>query len=100
MYYFFTMNHQYLSHGTDAERQRILSILETEFDKELQAKEDEIMEVQERIIRTQRILQYLCYAVVSDFYSREKTITSVSVVHYYCYFNHLFNPKEFKNGSL
>ncbi|XP_034257093.1 YEATS domain-containing protein 2 [Thrips palmi] len=63
---------------SDAERQRILSILETEFDNELQAKEDEIMEVQERIIQTQRILQYLCYAVVSDFYSREKTITSVA----------------------
>lgn len=63
---------------TEQERNRILAILEAEFDKELKAKEKEVIEIQERIHKTQRILQYLCYAVVADFYSREKTITSVA----------------------
>ncbi|KAJ1519459.1 hypothetical protein ONE63_004747 [Megalurothrips usitatus] len=63
---------------SDQEKRRIYEILEAEFDKELQAKEEEVLEIQERIIKTQRVLQYLCYAVVSDFYSREKTISTVA----------------------
>ena len=54
-----------------------MDILEQEFNKELQTREEEAMLIEERIQRAQRTLQYLCYAVVSDFYSRDKTITQV-----------------------
>lgn len=51
---------------------KITSIIEREFSEEINAKEKEVLEIQERLHRASKILHLLRYVIVSDFYNRKQ----------------------------
>ncbi|XP_017875538.1 uncharacterized protein LOC108622273 [Ceratina calcarata] len=51
---------------------KITSIIEREFSEEINAKEKEVLEIQERLHRASKIIHLLRYVIVSDFYNRKQ----------------------------
>lgn len=56
---------------------KICKIINIEFKKELNIKEHEVMEIQERILSTKKLLHRVRYAIVSNYYN-SKTIDNMS----------------------
>ncbi|KOX81260.1 YEATS domain-containing protein 2 [Melipona quadrifasciata] len=51
---------------------KITAIIEREFSQEINAKEKEVLEVQERLHRATKIIHLLRYVIVADFYNRKQ----------------------------
>lgn len=57
---------------------KITAIIEREFSQEINAKEKEVLEVQERLHRASKVLHLLRYVIVTDFYNRKQCQNSQS----------------------
>ena len=57
---------------------KITAIIEREFSKEINAKEKEVLEIQERLHRASKALHLLRYVIVTDFYNRKQCQNSQS----------------------
>ncbi|XP_053986887.1 uncharacterized protein LOC128880631 [Hylaeus volcanicus] len=51
---------------------KITTIIEREFSEEINAKEKEVLEIQERLHRASKVLHLLRYVIVADFYNRKQ----------------------------
>lgn len=58
---------------------KIKSIIEKEIGKELQSKQNELIEINERIEKTLRHLEILKYVAAYNYYEQNPTITSKKV---------------------
>ncbi|XP_076183239.1 YEATS domain containing 2 homolog D12 isoform X2 [Ptiloglossa arizonensis] len=57
---------------------KITAIIEREFSQEINAKEKEVLEIQERLHRASKALHLLRYVIVADFYNRKQCQNSQS----------------------
>ncbi|XP_076241589.1 YEATS domain containing 2 homolog D12 [Calliopsis andreniformis] len=55
---------------------KITAIIEKEFSQEINAKEKEVLEIQERLQRASKVLHLLRYVIVTDFYNRKQCQSS------------------------
>ncbi|XP_076661976.1 YEATS domain containing 2 homolog D12 [Halictus rubicundus] len=55
---------------------KITAIIEKEFSQEINAKEKEVLEIQERLHRASKALHFLRYVIVADFYNRKQCQSS------------------------
>ncbi|CAL7933458.1 unnamed protein product [Xylocopa violacea] len=51
---------------------KITAIIEKEFSQEIDAKEKEVLEIQERLHKASKVLHLLRYVIVADFYNRKQ----------------------------
>lgn len=63
----------------DEKINKIKSIIEKEIGKELQSKQNELIEINERIEKTLRHLEILKYVAAYNYYEQNPTITSKKV---------------------
>ncbi|KZC05694.1 YEATS domain-containing protein 2 [Dufourea novaeangliae] len=67
-------NHQriYEENARSNTAKKITAIIEKEFSQEINAKEKEVLEIQERLHRASKALHFLRYVIVADFYNRKQ----------------------------
>ncbi|CAK9833464.1 YEATS domain-containing protein 2 [Anthophora retusa] len=62
----------YEENARSSTARKITAIIEREFSQEINTKEKEVLEIQERLHRASKILHLLRYVIVADFYNRKQ----------------------------
>ncbi|XP_034191694.2 YEATS domain containing 2 homolog D12 isoform X1 [Osmia lignaria lignaria] len=62
----------YEENARSSTARKITAIIEREFSQEIDVKEKEVLEIQERLHRASKVLHLLRYVIVADFYNRKQ----------------------------